>query len=48
MVTLGILATAARRAGDHQAAQQAELQAGRILPLLGQRDPAYFIDLAPE
>jgi hypothetical protein len=37
-----------RRAGDHQAAQQAESQAGRILPLLGRRDPAYFTDLAPE
>jgi hypothetical protein len=48
MVTLHILATAARRAGDHQTAEQAESQAGRILPLLGQRDPAYFIDLAPE
>lgn len=48
MVTLHILATAARRAGDHQTAEQAESQAGRILPLLGRRDPAYFIDLAPE
>jgi hypothetical protein len=48
IVTLDILATAARRAGDHQAAQQAESQAGRILPLLGRRDPAYFTDLAPE
>ena len=48
MVTLHIQATAARRVGDHQTAQQAESQAGRILPLLGKRDPAYFIDLAPE
>jgi hypothetical protein len=48
MVALHIRATAARRVGDHQAAQQAESQAGRILPLLGRRDPAYFIDLAPE
>jgi hypothetical protein len=48
MVTLHIRAASARRVGDHQAAQQAESQAGRILPLLGRRDPAYSIDLAPE
>ena len=48
MVTLHILATSARRAGDHQTAEQAESQAGRILPLLGRRDPAYFVDPAPE
>jgi hypothetical protein len=28
--------------------RSAESQAGRILLLLGQRDRAYFIDLAPE
>jgi hypothetical protein len=48
VVTLNVLAIAARRAGNHQAAQQAELQAGRIFPQLGRRDPAYFTDLAPE